>query len=162
MKQRTGGFTIIEIVLVLAIAGLIFMVVFLAVGTAQRGARDSDRKRIAGEVVAATAKYMADHQRQLPNSQAQLDTLIANYLTNYTDPSLGTPYVGDFDPGSAQHDWDPPLGHIGFARGHLCGYDLGLPDVLGDPPNYSLPNTRFAVLIHLESGNAPYCITGHS
>jgi prepilin-type N-terminal cleavage/methylation domain-containing protein len=161
-RPTPRGFTIIEIVLVLAIAGLIFLVVFLAIGTAQRGARDHDRKHAASEFTAAMIKYLADHQNQLPNSQIELNTMVGNYLGGYADPSLGTPYVADFDPGTAAHDWDPPLGHIGFARGHLCGYDIGLSTILGDPPAYWLPNLRFAVLVHLESGNAPYCITGHT
>ncbi len=39
-----GGFTIIEVVLVLAIAGLIFLMVFIALPALQRAQRDSQRK----------------------------------------------------------------------------------------------------------------------
>ena len=38
------GFTIIEVVLVLAIAGLIFLMVFLALPALQRSQRDTQRK----------------------------------------------------------------------------------------------------------------------
>ena len=38
------GFTIIEVVLVLAIAGLIFLAVFLALPALQRNQRDTQRK----------------------------------------------------------------------------------------------------------------------
>jgi prepilin-type N-terminal cleavage/methylation domain-containing protein len=42
--QKEKGFTLIEIVLVLAIAGLLLVIVFLAVSGAQKSRRDSQRK----------------------------------------------------------------------------------------------------------------------
>ena len=43
-QQNKKGFTIIEVVLVLAIAGLIFLMVFVALPALQRGQRDSQRR----------------------------------------------------------------------------------------------------------------------
>ena len=45
MKNRKSGFTIIEVVLVLAIAGLIFLMVFVALPALQRTQRDAQRKQ---------------------------------------------------------------------------------------------------------------------
>ena len=42
-KKRAEGFTIIEVLIVLAIAGLILLVVFLAVPALQRNARNTQR-----------------------------------------------------------------------------------------------------------------------
>lgn len=47
------GFTIIEVVLVLAIAGLIFLMVFLALPVLQRSQRDTQRKQDVAMVVTA-------------------------------------------------------------------------------------------------------------
>ena len=47
------GFTIIEVVLVLAIAGLIFLMVFLALPALQRSQRDTQRKQDVAMVVTA-------------------------------------------------------------------------------------------------------------
>lgn len=47
------GFTIIEVVLVLAIAGLIFLMVFLALPALQRSQRDTQRKNDIGRLKAA-------------------------------------------------------------------------------------------------------------
>ena len=55
-KQKQEGFTIIEVVLVLAIAALIMVVVFLAVQGAQRNQRDQARKD------AANAKYESEQK----------------------------------------------------------------------------------------------------
>ncbi|MBS7346174.1 MAG: type II secretion system protein, partial [Candidatus Sacchiramonaceae bacterium] len=43
-KHKKYGFTIIEVVLVLAIAGLIFLVVFIALPALQRNQRDTQRE----------------------------------------------------------------------------------------------------------------------
>lgn len=42
--NKTQGFTIIEVVLVLAIAGLIFLMVFIALPALQRSQRDTQRR----------------------------------------------------------------------------------------------------------------------
>ena len=64
MKQR--GFTIIEVALVLAIAGLIFLVVFLALPALQNSQKDTARKQDVARVVSALQAYEADHQGDLP------------------------------------------------------------------------------------------------
>ncbi|PLS80866.1 hypothetical protein CYG49_03830, partial [Candidatus Saccharibacteria bacterium] len=46
--SKQSGFTIIEVVLVLAIAALIFLIVFLAVPALQRGQRDTQRRSDVG------------------------------------------------------------------------------------------------------------------
>ena len=71
-----GGFTIIEVVLVLAIAGLIFLMVFLALPALQRSQRDSQRQRDLGAVTAAVEKYQQNNNGRLPaagSTPAQAD-----------------------------------------------------------------------------------------
>ena len=52
-KDNKKGFTIIEVVLVLAIAGLIFAMVFIALPALQRSQRDQSRKNDTSTVAAA-------------------------------------------------------------------------------------------------------------
>ena len=59
-KKKSSGFTIIEVALVLAIAALIFLVVFLAVPALQRNQRDDARKRDVSNVVEAVTSYTAN------------------------------------------------------------------------------------------------------
>lgn len=61
-----GGFTIIEVVLVLAIAGLIFLMVFLALPALQRSQRDSERQRLLGNATAQVQKYQQNNNGRLP------------------------------------------------------------------------------------------------
>ena len=56
------GFTIIEVVLVLAIAGLIFLGVFLALPALQRNQRDTQRKNDMSRFKAAYHQYSANNK----------------------------------------------------------------------------------------------------
>jgi prepilin-type N-terminal cleavage/methylation domain-containing protein len=56
-KTNQEGFTIIEVLIVLAIAGLILLIVFLAVPALQRNARNTNRKNDASALAAAVSEY---------------------------------------------------------------------------------------------------------
>ncbi len=58
---KASGFTIIEVALVLAIAGLIFLVVFLALPALQRSQRDTAKKQDVARVVAAIQSFKANN-----------------------------------------------------------------------------------------------------
>lgn len=70
LKNKDKGFTIIEVVLVLAIAGLIFLVVFLALPALQRSQRDTARRQDVGNVISALQSYMSDNKNNMPTSPA--------------------------------------------------------------------------------------------
>ncbi len=53
LLNKQEGFTLIEVVLVLAIAGLIMVIVFLALSGAQKSRRDTARKSDANRLLAA-------------------------------------------------------------------------------------------------------------
>ncbi|MBR1939221.1 type II secretion system protein [Candidatus Saccharibacteria bacterium] len=65
-KSRSRGFTIIEVVLVLAIAGLIFLMVFIALPALQRGQRNTQRKNDLSRIVTAVSSYQANNSNKLP------------------------------------------------------------------------------------------------
>ena len=58
--NRQSGFTIIEVVLVLAIAGLIFLVVFLALPQLQQSQRDNERRQLVGQVISGGTECITD------------------------------------------------------------------------------------------------------
>ena len=61
-KNNFKGFTIIEVVLVLAIAGLIFLMVFLALPALQRAQRDTARKQDVAMVVTTLHNWKANNK----------------------------------------------------------------------------------------------------
>jgi prepilin-type N-terminal cleavage/methylation domain-containing protein len=68
------GFTIIEVVLVLAIAGLIFLMVFIALPALQRNQRDTQRKNDLSRIQSAVNSYQANNKGKIPGS-GELNTL---------------------------------------------------------------------------------------
>lgn len=60
------GFTIIEVVLVLAIAGLIFMMVFVALPALQRSQRDTERNNAISALSTQLVNYQANNRGALP------------------------------------------------------------------------------------------------
>ena len=60
------GFTIIEVVLVLAIAGLIFLMVFLGLPALQRSQRNTARKQDYSTIASAIQTYKANNKGEFP------------------------------------------------------------------------------------------------
>lgn len=82
-KQKTG-FTIIEVVLVLAIAGLIFLMVFVALPALQRSQRDTARRQDYADLSAAISNFRVSNNNNLP-SEGTLDKSYVN--SKGTDPT---------------------------------------------------------------------------
>jgi len=88
------GFTIIEVLIVLAIAGVILLIVFLAVPALQRNSRNTQRNNDASLVAAAVSECMANHNATVTSCDAvsatevQLDTARLAQLT--ATPSFST------------------------------------------------------------------------
>ena len=69
VQQNTKkGFTIIEVVLVLAIAALIFLMIFVALPALQRGQRNTARKNDVGTVASAINTYRTSNGGVLPTA----------------------------------------------------------------------------------------------
>ena len=86
------GFTIIEVVLVLAIAGLIFLMVFIALPALQRSQRDTQRRDDMARFISQLAQYQTNNNRRVPGSAtANALTDWQKTLTNgkYTDGFIG-------------------------------------------------------------------------
>ncbi len=82
-KNNKKGFTIIEVVLVLAIAGLIFLMVFLALPALQRSQRDTQRKNDASRLRAAVTDYSSNNRGELPWTGANQNLTDSSFISNY-------------------------------------------------------------------------------
>lgn len=69
VKQQ-NGFTIIEVVLVLAIAALIFLMIFIALPALQRNQRDTARKNDASVVSSAVTNFTSNQRRAFKSEDA--------------------------------------------------------------------------------------------
>ncbi|MBP7834827.1 type II secretion system protein [Candidatus Saccharibacteria bacterium] len=86
-KSNQKGFSIIEVLIVLAIAGLIMLIVFLAVPALQRNSRNQGRNSDAQNIVAAINECLANKNGQTSSCDAissgkiQVDSNKLNQLT---------------------------------------------------------------------------------
>lgn len=69
-KYKDEGFTIIEVLIVLAIAALILVIVFLAVPTLQRNSRNTQRKNDAANALSALSNFVSNNNGSFPASCA--------------------------------------------------------------------------------------------
>lgn len=165
LKKKKSGFTIIEVVLVLAIAGLIFIMVFAALPALQRNQRDTDRKNDVARVLAALQSYQSNNRGYLPtNSQADLESF-AKYLEGTYRAGSGTapnavPAGVELAGGKVVTFLNGPSGSLNVKdnqktetlnvyRAAKCGASAGVVE-----PGSS---RQVAVLIKLETGDAVYC-----
>lgn len=70
IQKTKRGFTIIEVVLVLAIAGLIFLMVFVALPALQRSQRDTRRREDMARVNNALVQYQTNNSTRAKNLPA--------------------------------------------------------------------------------------------
>jgi len=101
IRRREKGFTIIEVVLVLAIAGLIFLMVFIALPALQRSQRDSQRKNDLSRLQTALTSYQSNNRGALPSGDIQSEptswpSFVSRYITvsgdTFVDPT-GADYI---------------------------------------------------------------------
>ena len=69
-KRSQKGFTIVEVMIVLAIAGLIMLVVLLAVPALQRTSRNSQRRSDVNAIGAAVTEFINNNNGKLPTTVA--------------------------------------------------------------------------------------------
>lgn len=145
-KSKQNGFTIIEVVLVLAIAALIFLMVFIALPALQRSQRDTQRKADVARVQTAIQNYQSNNRNALPADAAAFNTvLIPKYLTvggdSFTDPN-GNAYV--FRTGTVNSDFDVTTSNMYVTFRAVCNGD--------NPPTTGQGNSKVAIQYKLEGG----------
>ena len=152
------GFTIIEVVLVLAIAGLIFLMVFVALPALQRSQRDTQRRDDMARVLSQLAQYQANNSGNVPDSAATLTNFFTDYLKvggdKFENPSTGTAYTSNFK-ACTSNECAPTTtptdtGKIYYYTNATCE---------GEKPSYKSGARNVAITLKLE-GAGTYC--GHN
>lgn len=90
-KSNQKGFSIIEVLIVLAIAGLIMLIVFLAVPALQRNARNSSRQSDASKISAAITQCLSNNNGQVDKCKTSVaiafDATEMGQLTSVSYPA---------------------------------------------------------------------------
>lgn len=137
------GFTIIEVVLVLAIAALIFLMIFIALPALQAGQRDTSRKSDASIVSSAVTNYTSAYRKPLGETSDQ--TNLRKYITKLDQYPAGADAV--MVKGAGADEGIPPANEIWVRYASKCS-----------GPNAAAGGPREAtVRVKLENGTA-YCV----
>jgi prepilin-type N-terminal cleavage/methylation domain-containing protein len=140
VSNNKKGFTIIEVVLVLAVAALIFLIVFLAVPALQRSRRDTARKNDVGRAIAQLESYASSHNGEYPSNVANFNLFKVDFLDNFADPGKGSYTVVGTTPAAE--------GQLQYQRNGKC--DANNKIVSGGGTRY------VAISVKLEQGGT-YC-----
>lgn len=89
LKQDKKGFTIIEVLIVLAIGGLIMLIVFLAVPALQRNSRNTQRKNDVSLLLGGMTDHAAANNGTLPTDTAALFNYVKPGYYSGTGTSVG-------------------------------------------------------------------------
>lgn len=161
IKKKESGFTIIEVMIVLAIAGLIMVVVLIAVPQLQRNQRNQARQSILARITTELSNYAGNNNSSFPapitndaagnfgSSQTNNSSFIGKYLkgVDVNDPSTGSSVEFVTAAGNVAA---PTQGQVRYALSAECGSDGAISALSGQ-------NRNFAVAIGLEGGRA-YCL----
>jgi prepilin-type N-terminal cleavage/methylation domain-containing protein len=146
LRSNKAGFTLIEVVLVLAIGGLIFLLAFIAFGQATKNRRDTQRRSDAARVISEIENYKGDSNSAVLTSANIGANFIAPYLagdaTNLTFVSNGITYTinyGTTVTGAAATASTASMAVSGSAK---CSGNGAVVSSAGD----------YAVLVKLEKG----------
>ncbi|MBR2998514.1 type II secretion system protein [Candidatus Saccharibacteria bacterium] len=160
-KSNIKGFTIIEVVLVLAIAGLIFLMVFVALPALQRSQRDTQRRDDMARFLSQLTQFQANNNNGIPGSGSTgkkwNDDFVDKYLRvggdKFQDPS-GADYVVQTAKACTvseckqlSQDEDYKNGYIRVLTNATCS---------GEDPVYNASKLKVAVTYKLE-GSGIYC-----
>ena len=157
LKQRNQeGFTIIEVLIVLAIAGLIMLVVFLAVPALQRNARNTQRKSDVSGLIGAYQEFVNNKGGTLPTQSSDFysNAKVGYYTTagNVTfaaSPASVPPNVST--PGTAASATSVTTDQIVVVTGWKCGTDP-----TAAPTKDATRSVAFIYAIEAASGNGTY------
>ena len=153
-KDNKKGFTIIEVVLVLAIAGLIFAMVFIALPALRRSQRDQSRKNDASVVASAINNWNSANRNGGTFSEDSLRKYVEK-LDQYDKNSE----LKVATPGASM---SVASNEIKVMRGKKCPASTPAPSA-DDPANITLQNgssRNAAVVVLLENNGSQkqlYC-----
>lgn len=94
-RSSNQGFTIIETLIVLAIAGLIILLMFQAIPALTRNSRNTQRKQDVAHILQAVSSYMLRNSANFPDESNKTELLSRANLTHYQTASIFIPVVDD-------------------------------------------------------------------
>jgi prepilin-type N-terminal cleavage/methylation domain-containing protein len=157
LGKGNKGFTIIEVMIVLAIAGLILVVVLVAVPQLQRNQRDSARRDVLARLSTELLAYASNNNGVMPfadSGNGSIADFTTKYITGKVDaknPSTGNPYVFGYAATGADAV-APTVDQVLVHRGATCNGESA------SGTTSTVTARSFAIRLQLEGGTTFYCV----
>jgi prepilin-type N-terminal cleavage/methylation domain-containing protein len=154
-KKKASGFTIIEVIIVLAIAGLIMVIVFIAIPQLQRNQRDNARQNVVNRVEAEMETYAGNNQGVYPVDATRLASFQTNYFNNLEkrNPKTGADYALTF---AAAVGTNPTVNQLLIYRDSTCNGENAA--VITGGTFGSATTRAIALRVLLDNGSTYYCV----
>lgn len=91
LGYKEGGFTIIEVMIVLAVAGLIMAIVLIAIPQLQRNQRNTARRDVINRLKTEIDAFSGNNNGKVPATTAELNSLYQRYLDCGTTATAAVP-----------------------------------------------------------------------
>ena len=148
------GFTLVELIIVIAIGGLIVTLAFYGISQGQREKRDDARRSDASHYLLAAKQWASENNGILPANPAYAAAVVTTYITagsaSFNDPD-GSPWVIKFATAAMLPVTPDANPDMWVASGATCDY--------GTPAGIAAGGARqFAVAVALEAGGS-YCVS---
>ena len=162
LNKTYKGFTIIEVMIVLAIAGLIMVIVFFAIPQLQINQRDNARQNAINRTKAELETYASNNQGVYPFRTAgqTLADFQARYLNNVQikNPKSGGDYVPAFAGGAGPpNNPEDTLNEIFLYPGMTCQGENATGGTY-TAPSPTQNTKQYAVRVELDRNNTFYCV----
>lgn len=151
LGYKDGGFTIIEVLIVLAVAGLIMAIVLVAIPQLQRNQRDTARRNVVDRVITELGNYAGNNNGDYPfTDNTEMTDFVDRYITNEVDisnPSTGNQYTLER---RTVTTGNPTADQLFIIPGGTCNGEAAA-------GTYSANAREFAIRVQLEAGDIYYC-----
>ncbi len=157
---KAAGFTIIEVLIVLAIAGIILLIVFEAVPVLERNARNSQRKQDVSAILQAVSHWELNNSGDIPGTS---DNFLQFTNLSFYDPTQITIHPQVTTGGIGQEADQPPLSGAAAAdHVDIYNYEKCSSTTIGAAVIDGAGYNDIVALYALESGNSaqpsPQCL----
>ena len=161
MTKNKKGFTIIEVVLVLAIAGLIFLMVFIALPALQRSQRNTQREDDLSRFLTAANDYQTNNNGKSPfgkteNAHAGVDK---NFVKKYIDKNCETDASDSGSYKNCESEFTDPDGSI-YAMKWYEAVTADTKEVVGDDESWETSNHQIRVYTNATCGDEGIAVKG--
>ena len=113
--KKEAGFTIVEVMIVLAIAGLVLAIVFIAVPALQRNSRNTQRRADLGGLRAQVETWTSNNGGKIPSTLAHYNSIIGSTGWGHYNGNLDEP-LPVWDTTAVSTENSEPYEVVGFTK----------------------------------------------